>query len=118
MDPQPQPEGTPENQSLLPENQENKYEEHALVDHKSIGSTHCDEDTKESKTLETFRTKVLEFARESRMSRAHILLIERSFPDFFPELHVPDHPPYAAVTFLSCFIYLIYVFYTILCNFY
>ncbi|KAL8112253.1 uncharacterized protein LOC141663784 [Apium graveolens] len=100
MDPKPQPEETPQNRSPLPENQENEYEQHASVDQKSIESTHCDdEETKESKTLEIFRAKVLEFARESRMSRAHILLIEQSFPDFFPELHVPDHPPYATMIY-------------------
>lgn len=104
MDPKPQSEETPENLSPLPENQENEHGEHALVDQKGIGSTHCDYgDIKESKTLETFRTKVLEFARESRMSPEHISLIERSFPDLFHDLHVPNHPPYAVVTSLSCF---------------
>ncbi|KAK1374649.1 hypothetical protein POM88_030842 [Heracleum sosnowskyi] len=98
MDPKSPSEKTPENRSLLPENQENEYEEHALVKHKSIENTHCDDQvTKESKTLEAFKTKVLEFARNSRMSSEHILLIEQSFPDFFPDLHVPDHPPYAAM---------------------
>lgn len=99
MEPKPPPE---ENRSPVPENQENEQKEHALVDHQSKGSPHCEgEDIKKAKSLEFFKAKVFEFARDSRMSPERILLIERRLPELVIDLHVPDHPPYATVTSLS-----------------
>ncbi|WOG89003.1 hypothetical protein DCAR_0208239 [Daucus carota subsp. sativus] len=95
MEPKPPPE---ENRSPVPENQENEQKEHALVDHQSKGSPHCEgEDIKKAKSLEFFKAKVFEFARDSRMSPERILLIERRLPELVIDLHVPDHPPYATM---------------------
>lgn len=91
------PKFQPENHRLAPESPELKSHPQPPINPNSNTSTVHDhqERQRQSRTMENFKAKLMEYAQVTRMPPGQKLLIEKGFNDFFPnDLYVPNHPPY------------------------